>query len=85
MQPSLVAVTALAGSLVLAPLMVGHGQAGSASHGNWHNWRAHYRRAASVSSGYPVFDFWYGYYYYPGCRCLYHGWWRTCTVGDVTP
>ena len=85
MRTTMVPVTALAGVLLLAPLTLGHARAGTTSHGNWHNWHAHYPHAASVWSGYPVFDFWYGYYYYRGSHCLYHGWWRTCTVGDVTP
>jgi hypothetical protein len=77
-------VIALLGSLLLAPLMLAHAQAESASYGHWHQRQLHYGPSSS-NCGNPIFDFWYGYYYYPGCRCLYHGWWRTCTVGDVTP
>jgi len=60
MQTRLAAVTALGGSVLFAPLMLGHAQAGIASHGNLRNWHGHYRRNTSVCSGYPVFDFWYG-------------------------
>ena len=77
MRTSIAAVTVFVGSLLLAT--PGSAQGG----GYWHSRHEHYRH--SVRGDYPVMDFWYGYYYYPGSRCFYHGWWRTCTVGDVTP
>jgi hypothetical protein len=77
MQSKLSAVTVVAGSLLLAPLMLAHAQAESASHGNWHQRQLHYGPSSS-NCGTPRFDFWYGYYYYPGCRCFDHGWWRLC-------
>jgi len=84
MRARIITVAALAGGLLLGPPTLGLAQAGTMSHGNWHNWHEHYRPNFSIC-GNPRFEFWYGYWYYPGCRCLYHGWWRTCTVGDVTP
>ena len=81
MRTSIVAVIVLVGGLLLA--MPGSAQAGSTSY--WHHRHEHYRHNVFVGGDYPVMDFWYGYYYYPGTRCFYHGWWRTCTVGDVTP
>jgi hypothetical protein len=77
MRAGRIVVTALVGTLLLAPPMLGHTQA---SHGNWHHRQVHYGLNSSIC-GAPRFDFWYGYYYYPGCRCLDHGWWRLCRAG----
>jgi hypothetical protein len=70
----------LLGTLLLVPVMLAQAQAESASHGNWHHRQLHYLPNSSIC-GTPRFDFWYGYYYYPGCRCLDHGWWRLCRAG----
>lgn len=80
MQAGRTVVTALVGTLLLAALAPAHAQAESASHGNWHHRQLHYGLNSSIC-GTPRFDFWYGYYYYPGCRCLDHGWLRLCHAG----
>ena len=56
MRVGIITVTALAGGLLLAPLTLGHAQAGTTSHGNWHNWHEHYRPNSSVC-GNPRFEF----------------------------
>ena len=76
MQAGRTVVTALVGTLLLAALTPAHAH----SHGNWHHRQLHYGPTSSIC-GTPRFDFWYGYYYYPGCRCLDHGWLRLCRAG----
>ena len=70
-------VTSLLGALLLAPLTLAPAQAARASRGAGHNSQV---PNASIC-GTPRFDFWYGYYYYPYCRCWDHGWLRLCRAG----
>jgi len=57
--------------LTLAPTV------NAASRGTWQ----HSQVLNPSVCGTPRFDFWYGYHYYPHCRCWDHGWLRLCHAG----
>ena len=71
-------VKLLLGVLLFVPPMLTLAQTGNAaSRGTWH----HSQVLNPSVCGTPRFDFWYGYYYYPNCRCWDHGWLRLCQAG----
>ena len=70
-------VRLLLGMLLFMPLILTLAPTGNAAPRTWQ----HSQVLNPSVCGTPRFDFWYGYYYYPHCRCWDHGWLRLCRAG----